>query len=446
MMLNTALLSPLFSDSDVAAIFSDAQYIAQMLKVEVALAKVQAELGIIPPPAAAKIAHAAAEFQADMARLQTAIDYAGVPVAELAQQLRGAVNASDESYVHWGATTQDIMDTALVLQIRAALEYIEAYLQRVVAHLARLADQHRKTLMAGRTHTQQALPISFGLKAAGWLAPLLRHKARLAQLKPRLLVVQLGGAAGTLASLGEQGLQVQAALARELELGLLPLPWHTQRDGLVEFAGWLSLVTGSLAKMAQDILLMTQSEIAEVRESNDPARGGSSSMPQKANPVASEVIVAAARTNAALLSALHQALIQEHERATGSWQIEWLTLPQMVILTAAALKKAAFLSEHLVINSDKMRQNVAASNGLTLAEALDLALAPHIGRAEAKRLIKAAGQTATAENRHLVDVVREKTDAPIDWESLRDEANYLGSADHFIDRVLAAVKNTQGEL
>lgn len=185
---------------------------------------------------------------------------------------------------------------------------------------------------------------------------------------------------------------------------------------------------------------MAQSEIAELRESDDPTRGGSSTMPQKGNPILSEAIIAAARTNAALLSAMHQALIQEHERATGSWQIEWLNLPQMVILTTAALNKAIFLSENLVVNAEKMRENVAASNGLMLAEALNLALAPHIGRDEAKQQIKAAGELAVSQKRHLVDVVREQSNAPLDWDALRDEGAYLGVSDQFIDRVLHEVE------
>jgi 3-carboxy-cis,cis-muconate cycloisomerase len=441
-MLNSKLVAPLLSDPDVAPLLMDEQCIRFMLRVEVALAKVQADFGIIPAEAADAIARAAG-LQVDMQRLQIGIDRSGVPVIDLVQQLREAVGGEAASYVHWGATSQDIMDTAQVLQIRAVLELIERQMQEIVRRLARLADQHRGTLMAGRTYAQQALPITFGMKVANWLAPLLRHRDRLAELKPRLLAVQLGGAVGTLASMGSEGLRVQQALADELGLGVPLMPWHTQRDTLVEFAGWLSLVSGSVAKMAQDIILMAQSEVAEVRESVDPARGGSSTMPQKGNPVQSGMIIAAARSNAALLSALHQALIQEHERATGGSQIEWLTLPQMMLLTAGALKKAVFLSTYLVVDSPRMQANVAASNGVMLAEALDLALAPHIGRSVAKRLIKAACETAIKENRHLVDVVRERIDAPIAWDALRDEAAYLGVTDSVIDRVLRkAERNT----
>lgn len=442
-MLNSDLFSPLFSDAETAAIFSDAQFVRMMLMVEAALARVQAQLGIIPQDAANRIASAVDSLHVDMESLREGVEKAGVPTIDLIRQLREHVGGEAASYVHWGATTQDIMDTAVVLQLRAALVHIENRLNRVIEQLARLADTHRHTLMVGRTHSQAALPITFGLKVAGWLAPLIRHRERLTQLKPRLLVVQFGGAAGTLASLERDGLSVLTALAESLNLSAPMMTWHTQRDSLVEMAGWLSLVTGSLAKMAQDIILMAQSEVGEVRESDDTARGGSSTMPQKSNPIISEGIIAAARTNTTLLSALHHAMIQEHERATHGWQMEWLNLPQMVILTAATLNKALFLSENLVVDVERMRQNVRATNGLMLAERLTFVLTPILGRAEAKQLVKEACQIATDENRHLVDVVHEQTRVSLDWDTLRDESTYLGATYEFIDRVLREVNEAE---
>jgi 3-carboxy-cis,cis-muconate cycloisomerase len=434
---DSKIYAPLFSEPQIAEIFSDEQFVRYLLTVEAALAKVQSQLDMIPTAAAAKIIAEANELSVDFDALQTGVEQAGVPIVELLRQLRAQVDAETADYVHWGATTQDIVDTALVLQLRTALEIIEPTLLDIIRNLAELARQHRDTLMAGRTHSQQALPFSFGLKVAGWLAPLLRHRQRLAEIKPRLLVVQFGGAAGTLAALGEHGPVVQQALADELGLGITPLPWHTQRDTLAELAGWLSLVSGSLAKMGQDIILLAQTEVGEVRESADLARGGSSTMPQKSNPMVSELLIAAHRTNAALLSAMHQALVQEHERATHGWQVEWLSLPQMVALTGAALNKALFLSQNLVVNRERMQENVAASHGLMLAEAINFALAGHMSRVEAKQLIKQAGQEALAQNRHLVDVMQEKNCAPIDWQALKNEMAYLGSAQTFIDRVLA---------
>jgi 3-carboxy-cis,cis-muconate cycloisomerase len=435
--LDSKIYARLFSDPDIAAVFSDEQLVQYMLEIEVALAQAQGRLRVIPTEAAEEIAAGAGALQVDFEGLRMGTEEAGFPIIELLRQLRAQVGGEAASSVHWGATTQDIMDTALILQIRVALEIIEANLLRLIKNLAGLADRYRGCLMAGRTHSQQALPIPFGLKVAGWLAPLLRHRERLVELKPRLLVIQLGGAAGTLAAFEGRGLEIQEELASALKLGLPLLPWHTQRDGLAELAGWLSLVSGSLAKMAQDIILLAQTEVGEVRESADQSRGGSSTMPQKSNPIVSELIIAAARTNASLLSAMHQALIQEHERATHGWQMEWLALPQMVGLTSAALNKALFLSEHLVVDQAQMAENVQASNGLMLAEAVSFALSETMARAEAKKIVAEACQVVLEQGRHLVDVVRERTHAPLDWQALKDERAYFGSSKAFIERVLA---------
>lgn len=438
--LDSHLYVSLFTVPEITAVFTDHTFIQHMLLVESTLADVQGRLGIIPAAAAAEIVAAADALTIDWPQLQAGLEQAGVPVIALVAQLRQQVGGEAANYVHWGATTQDIVDTALILQLRAALAVLEPLLGQVIALLAELADAHRHTVMAGRTHSQHALPITFGFKAAGWLAPLLRHRQRLAELKPRLLVVQFGGAVGTLAALGERGTAVSQALAHALNLNAPLLPWHTQRDSLAEFASWLSLVSGSLAKMAQDIILLAQSEVGELRESGDPSRGGSSTMPQKSNPITSELIIAAARTNASLLGNMHQALVQEQERATHGWQMEWLTLPQMVGLTAVCLQKAATILPTLVVNADQMAANVAASLGLMLAETLTFALAPdHMSRVAAKELVAEGCKTAVAQNRHLFDIVREQTNAPLDWDSLRQEANYLGSANASIDRVLASL-------
>jgi 3-carboxy-cis,cis-muconate cycloisomerase len=434
------MLSPLFSDAEISERFSDIQFARAMLDVESALATVQGRLGVIPAKAAAQIVDVASRLELDYGRLRSGTEKSGVPVIELVRQLREQVGGEAANYVHWGATSQDIFDTARGLQIRAVLAILESRLETLIQNLSRLADRHRHTLMAGRTHSQQALPITFGFKVAGWLAPLLRHRERLAEMRPRVLVVQLGGAVGTLAALGESGMQVQEALAAGLHLYLPPIPWHTQRDNMAELASWLSLVSGSLAKMAQDIILLAQSEVGELRESGDASRGISSTMPQKNNPIVSELIITAARINASLLSSMHQALVQEHERGTHGWQLEWLVLPQMFNLSAKALNKALFLSQNLEVNEERMRENVAVSNGLMLAEAVSYALAKtSMSKAEANKLTQEASQVVKQEGRHLIDVIREKTDAPVDWKALREESDYLGSTDAFIDRVLQAV-------
>ncbi len=436
--LDSALHGRLFAEPEVSALFSDEAELRALLRVEGALARVQGRLGVIPAEAAKRISEVAETFTPDPSSLAEATAAAGVPIPALVAALRAATgDEAAAAFAHWGATSQDIVDTALVLRLQAALGLIEARLGAVSAALAGLADSHRATLIVGRTRSQQALPVTFGLKAANWLAPLLRARRRLDQLRPRLLLLSFGGAAGTLSALGARGPEVAEALAAELGLGLPPLPWHAQRDGMAELAGWLSLVTGSLGKLGQDVLLMAQSEVGEVREGGGEGRGGSSTMPQKANPVSSEVLVTAARFNAALLSALHQALPQEQERGGPGWQLEWLTLPQMVVMTGGALRQAETLLQNLEVDAGRMRANLEASNGLVLAEAASFALAEHLPRPEAQALVKAACAEVRRTGRHLMEVLADSCEAPLDWVALRDPAKALGATETFIDRVLA---------
>jgi len=439
--LESEFLGVLFGDRAVAECFSDEACLERLLEVEAALARVQARLGLIPAAAAERIAAGAVLEGVDRAEIRAGLENDGVPVIALVRGLRRAVGAEAAPYVHWGATSQDIMDTALVLQLRAALERLAPRLEALAIELCRLAAQHRDTVMAGRTHGQQAVPITFGLKAAGWAAPLLRGVARLKELRPRLLVVQLGGAAGTLSVLEDRGIEVMEALAEELGLRPSLFPWHGQRDRLAEFASWLSLVSGSVAKMAQDVILLSQTEVAEVAESGDLERGGSSTMPQKRNPMISERIVAAARKNAVLLAALHQALIQEHERGTHGWQVEWLSLPEMVVLTGGALASAQALAENLTVDAARMAENLERAGGVVLAEALGYALTRLMPRDEAQQRVAAASRVAAAQRRPLVEVVRETVsgdfpDAEIDWQGLGAPERHLGSSQALIDRVL----------
>ncbi|MEM8862342.1 MAG: adenylosuccinate lyase family protein [Chloroflexota bacterium] len=432
------LLTSHLTHPKIKEIFSDTAMIQKWIDVELALARVQAKLDVIPQDAAEQISADMLTFQPNEAALEVAMEKSGVPIAALVKQMRTHVGGSAGDFIHFGATTQDIMDTAFAMQINDALSHvIVPLLNQIVHNLSQMADAHRSTVMAARTHSQQALPTTFGLKAANWMAPLLRQFGRLyaGQLMPP---VQFGGAAGTLAALGTHGLEIQSLLAQELGLDYESnvSVWHSQRDGVAQFANWLSITTGMLAKMGQDIVLMAQSEIAEVRESADLSRGGSSTMPQKSNPMVSEALIAIHRTNAGLLGNIHQALIHEHERATGSWQVEWLSLPHMISLTAAALEKAAWLSENLVVNVEKIRQNVMASNGLMLAEAASFVLAEHMPRVEAKTVVRDAVQIVLAENTHLVDVLSQRVDLPIDWAALREEKNYLGMTHQLIDNVL----------
>jgi len=447
--LDSAIFAPLFSDTEIPMLLSDDAFVRALVEVEVALARAEARLGVIPSAAVGKIAAVKLE-SIEMAALAAGTGRSGFPIIALVKELQKQVGTEAAPFVHWGATTQDIMDTACVLQLRAVAELFKARLGEIIQGLSALSSAHRTTVLAGRTHSQQALPITFGLKAAAWLAPLLRHVQRLEEMSPRLLVVQFGGAAGTLAALGDKGLAVAQALAGELKLGVPMMPWHAQRDSFVEFAGWLSLVTGSLGKMAQDVILLSQTEIGEVGESAEKDRGGSSTMPQKSNPIASELIVAAARMNASLLSALHNAQIQEQERATHGWQLEWLSLPQMIMLTGGALKHGRYLAKNLQVDAQAMRANVARTDDVILAEAAVFALAAAMPRQKAEELVKQACAAAVAEHTPLIEVVErlaagQISGAQIDWAALARPENYLGESERFIDRVLDAAKTFAGE-
>ena len=430
----SALYGALFSDPDIAEAFSDAATIRAMLDVERALARVQARLGIIPEDAAERIAFVAGSYEPDIAGIAAGTEKSGVPIIPLVEQLRAAVGGEAAAYVHWGATSQDIVDTGLVLRLRGVADLLAGKIEQLSGLLGKLADEHRGTVMAARTRSQQALPTSFGLKAAGWLSPLIDHATRLDEVRPRLLAVQFGGAVGTLAALGARGVEVMEGMGEELGLAVPAGPWHVRRDNLAEFAGWLSIVTGSLGKMGQDVILLAQSEIAEVRPG---AGGGSSTMPQKSNPVACEVMVTAAGLNASLISAMHQAMIQEHERGGPGWQLEWLTLPQMAVATGAALNHAIAVIEMLEVDAARMRANLDESNGLILAEAATFALAEHMPRPQAQALVKEACSEVPQSGRTLMEILAGKTDAPVDWDTVADPANYLGSANELIDRILS---------
>jgi 3-carboxy-cis,cis-muconate cycloisomerase len=447
--LDSKIFGPLFGDSEIDELLNDVAYIRVLVEVETALARAEARLGVISSSAAEQICSGAQWNKIDIAALAKGTALSGFPIIALVQELRKAVSAEAAPYVHWGATTQDIMDTACVLQLRAAIKLYKERLAALARHLSELSNRHRLTVLAARTHGQQALPVSFGLKAAGWLLPLIRHAARLDEISPRLLVVQFGGAAGTLAALGDKGLAVMHRFAEELGLGAPVMPWHAQRDNLVEFAGWLSLLTGSLGKMAQDIILLAQTEVGEASESKEEGRGGSSTMPQKSNPITSELILAAARTNASLLSALHQAQIQEQERATHGWQVEWLTLPQMIVLTGGALKHSLYLAKNLQVDQSKMRENIARADDVILAEAAVFTLAKAMARSKADELVKKACGIAVSEGKPLIEVVRNLAasiipDNAIDWQALAAPENYLGETERIIDRVLESANRLLG--
>jgi 3-carboxy-cis,cis-muconate cycloisomerase len=415
-----------------------------MLEVEAALARAEAKLGLVPATVADAITAAARVDNLNLQRLAESTRKVGYPVVELVRQLGDAAGAQAARYVHFGATTQDIIDTATVLQIRQATALLRLDLIATARALADLAKRYRDTPMAGRTHLQHAVPIAFGFKCAVWAAPLINHVERLDQAASRTQLVQFGGAAGTLAPLGNTAPAVVEALAHELDLGVPLLPWHVIRDGFAETAALLGLICGSLGKFAFDVILLMQSEVAEVAEPFEPGRGGSSTMPHKRNPVASEFIVAAARGVHALVAVMLGATIQDHERSSGSWQSESLALSECFVLTAGALTRARFIAERLAVDVKRMRRNLDAGGGLIMAEAVSSALTPAMGRAAAHESVQRACDRAISEGKSLRQVLREDSKISVhltesEIERLLEPGSYLGSAGAFVDRVAAKV-------
>jgi 3-carboxy-cis,cis-muconate cycloisomerase len=400
-------------------------------------------MGIIPAAAAEAIIAAAKIENLRTEDLAASARNVGYPVVGLVSGLSKAAGAAG-GWTHWGATTQDIMDTATVLQVRDGLDLIETELRAILTALAGQADTHRNTVMAGRTHLQQALPITFGLKCAIWAMPFLAHLQRLSQLRSRVEMVEFAGAAGTLASLGDQGIPIMEALAVDLGLAAPLAPWHVCRDALAEAVGFLGLISGTLAKIATDIILLAQTEVGEVAEPYVAGRGQSSTMPQKRNPIASEYILAASRMVQGLVPVMQGAMAQDHERATGPWQAEALVLPQSFVLTHGALLHTRAIAEGMVVDASRMRANLDITHGLIVSEAVMMGLAPVIGRGEAHHVVKHACDLALTRKMSLADalerdpVVAARMDRTA-IERLIDPANYLGSTYEFIDRVVAAV-------
>ena len=447
----TSLLDPLFRTSAMCGIFSDHGRLQGMLDFEAALARAGARLGVIPKSAASAIAAQCRAELFDIAALAKASAPAGnaaIPVVKALTALVGKKNKRAAGHVHWGATSQDAMDTGLVLQLRAAFGLIDTDLARLAAALERLAKKYKRTPMAGRTWMQQALPVTFGLKAASALSAVERHRARLREMRARVLVIQFGGAVGTLASLGKRGPAVARALAVELKLRDPEICWHAQRDRVAEVATTLGLLVGTLGKIALDVSLMMQTEVGEAFEPAAPGRGGSSTLPHKRNPVGCAVVLAAAMKVPALVSVMLAAMAQEHERGLGGWQAEWETLPEICMLTAGALEQTARMMEALQIDTARMRHNLDATHGLIMAEAVSAALAPKLGREAAHGLIESACRRAVEQDSSLRDMLAKdakvgKLLSAAELDRLFDPANYLGVAEQLVERVLATRTRTK---
>ena len=443
-VLDSILFRDAFGTPAMREVFSDFSLISRYAEVEIALAKAEARCGVIPVEAAEEITKRTDVSALDFDLLRSETDIVGYPILPLVHQM--AKQCGDAGrYVHWGATTQDIMDTAVVLQVRAGLEIIESDIAALRGILAGLAKRYRDTPMAGRTHLQQALPVTFGYKCAIWLAMFDRHAERLSQLKPRVLVGQFAGAAGTLASLGDKGFEVQQALCEELGLGVPVSTWHVARDGLAEAMNFLALVTGSLGKVALDVMMMASTEFGELYEPFVKGRGASSTMPQKRNPISSELMLAAAKGVRQHAGLMLDAMVQDFERATGPWHAEWMAIPESFVLTAGSLHQAKFALGGLIVDEKKMADNLDISRGLIVAEAVMMGLAPDLGRQEAHDVVYDACRVANDKGMTLADALSAdaRVSARIDRatiERLTSPKNYLGLASEMVDRVLAASK------
>ena len=439
-VLDSDIFKDMFGTAEMRAVFADDNLLACYVQAEVALAVAQGRTGVIPREAADMISKLAPSAALDRSMLKQEAENVGYPILGLVRQLSAKLGEAGR-YVHWGATTQDVMDTGTVLQVRAALTIVERDLSAVSAALAKLAAKYRDTPMPGRTHLQQALPITFGYKCAVWLSMMQRHAERLRELKPRVLVAQLGGAAGTLASLGDKGLDVRREYARELGLGEPPITWHVARDAVVEAVQFLGLVTGSLGKIGFDMMLMMATEIGEAFEPFATHRGASSTMPQKRNPISSEILVANAKAVRQHAGLMLDAMLQDFERATGPWHVEWLAIPESFILAAGSLAQARFMLEGLGVDESRMRRNLDLTQGLIVAEAVMMGLAPHLGRQNAHDVVYEACREALAQRRSLFDVLMANpavADAlPVERvRELCDPANYLGAAPAIVDLIV----------
>src|ERR1700736_6716547 len=437
----------MLSGAAMRAVCDDAACLQNMLDFEAALARAEAATGVIPKSAAEPIANACKASSFDLAALAEAATRSGNLAIPLVKALTADVAkaAPDAArYVHWGATSQDVIDTAAMLTLRAGIDALLADIGRAIAGFAGLARQHRNTAVVARTWLQHALPMPFGLKLAEYAAALHRSRVRLLRLRRETLALQFGGAAGTLAALGDKGLVVAEQLARELELPLPDAPWHSHRDRLAEAASVLAIIAGTCGKIARDVQLMMQTDVAEAFEPSGEGRGGSSTMPHKRNPVAAATALAAATMAPNLAATIFAAQVQDHERSAGPWQAEWPTLPMLLLVTSGALAATVDIAEGLEVDAARMHVNLDARGGLIMAEAVTFALAEKIGKSEAHHLVAAASKQAVAGRRGLREVLTEdsKVTAHLTAEELTklfEPMAYQGVSQTLIDRLLASL-------
>ena len=443
-IIDSAIFQGIFSSDAMRRVWSDENRTEKYVDIERALALVQARLGLIPQEACDEIVRNCSIDKIDMARLRQQTERIGYPILGVVTQINQLCRDKLGEFVHWGATTQDITDTATVLQIREGLELVDADLAAIAQALAELCKVHRDTPMIGRSNLQQAIPVTFGYKMAGLLSAILRHRERIAQLRERVLVGEFAGAAGTLASLEKGAMETQAGLCAELGLKQPLIAWHTIRDNIAEVGTVLGLIGGTLGKLSMDVKLMMQTEVGEVYEPYAHGRGSSSTMPQKRNPISSCYIHAAISVLRQHSAALMDAMVADHERSTGPWEIEWIVLPEAFCLLAGALKQSLFVLQGLEVDPKAMRRNIDLTHGLVMSEAVMMGLGPYIGREYAHDLVYDLCRDALRQERPLLDLLAEhpEINKHLDRAALArlcDPAHYLGQSGVMVDRVLAAM-------
>ena len=444
-IIDSKIFGDIFSDAPMRQVWSDENRTAKYLDIERALAKVQGELGIIPQAAVDEIVKNCEISTIDWSKLKAKTEAIGYPIIAVVNHINAHCKDGLGEYCHWGATTQDITDTAAVLQIREGLALVEQDLKDISDALVGLARKYRDTPIIGRSNLQQATPITFGYKMASILAGMERHRERLQQLKPRVLVGEFGGASGTLSSLEKGAMETQAALMKELNLGQPLISWHTVRDNFAEVGAFLGILGGSLGKIAMDVKLLMQTEVAEVFEPFATGRGSSSTMPQKRNPISCLYIHANISVVRQLAASLMDAMVADHERSTGPWEIEWVALPEIFCLMSGALKQTKFILQGLEVDANQMRRNIDMTHGLVMSEAVMMGLGPYLGREVAHDLVYDLCREAIKEKRPLIELLAQhplvsKHVTRVQLEGFCDPMNNLGQAGVMVDRVLASIK------
>ena len=443
------LIESLATTERLAEVFSDLSVLQAMLDFEVALARAEAELQIIPQSAARAIASAAHAGEYDTTELTRETLRAGTPGIPLVKALRKRVQQEDAraaDFVHWGATSQDVVDTAIVLLLKKGAAILDADLARIDKALRTLLSKHRNTVMLGRTLLQPAPPVTMGLKVAGWLASVRRGRVRLENAFSEALVLQFGGASGTLAALGNRGPRVAELIAKRLRLKVPDAPWHTHRDRLAEVVCACGIQTGSLGKMARDISLLMQHEVGEASEPGGDGRGGSSTMPQKRNPIAAAIALAAANRVPGLTAAFLSQMVQEHERGVGGWQAEWPTISEVIQSTGVAVTSMAEVAEGLSVSPARMKENLKSTQGTIFAEKAALLLSAKLGREGAHQVLERATDPKKMRDRTLAQNLADIPEAQADKRllaSLEDPEHYLGSAQTFTRRLSSSTRVRQ---